>query len=577
MKFQRKRDIKQQIRELRAIISLQEQGKKLFAHSTEEKLTQNKGLISFLRENVHKEMCTLGVAQKYDKVTISRACWEQKRLKMHLARSTVEAAREKLQNSIFDRMNEHNVLLYEVKKRGGMLEGLQRKLRHLADMEGVDRQGQIQQQVIRAQLQWKTVHARNLWQPSKATQDPSLLQVIRQLENNTEKMLMKIRTGEKIYYLYLKMIDFLKDELAQLPLQLNVLQHMVEVYQVELKGMRLMAVDATETTEAAKADMFNMETEFIAERKFRENSLNFQKKQIDRIQVKDASERHRRQARRELNVDFQGLMSRESLKGAKLEASKAQIEYQDQVTSDVDKIKCAVQCSHLWDIAGRFLAQQKTGENLQQQIVECEQKREELEAKLKELELERAELKFHQTPSSISSRKLEEELQKNLEEEEVRLHQVHTQTQKNQELLLSFENGVDNLLIRLCGITVPGHGDIRVDTSDAYDKLQFCETKLLHLTKVMTNLPSYNFSREENNETYVKVRNFLEESTRNERQNLKISFEDEDAAVRDAFDFADIDHSYVPSRDEIKKQGVRLTETMTKAAKKKQRGGRKGT
>lgn len=41
-----------------------EQGKKLFAHSTEEKLTQNKGLISFLRGNVHNEMCTLGVAQK---------------------------------------------------------------------------------------------------------------------------------------------------------------------------------------------------------------------------------------------------------------------------------------------------------------------------------------------------------------------------------------------------------------------------------------------------------------------------------------------------------------------------------
>ncbi|TFK00782.1 Coiled-coil domain-containing protein 183 [Platysternon megacephalum] len=545
MKVQRKRDIKQQIRELRAIISLQEQGKKLFAHSTEEKLTQNKGLLSFLRGNVHDKMCTLGVAQKYDQVTISQACWEQKHLKMHLARSTVEAAREKLQNYIFDRMNVHNVLLYEVKRRGGMLEGLQGKLRHLADMEGADRKGQIQ------------------------------LQVIRQLENNIEKMLMKIRTGEKIYYLYLKMVDFLKDELAQLPLQLDVLQHMVEVYQVELKGMRLMAVDATEATEAAKMDMTNMETEFIAERRFRENSLNFQKKQIDRIRVKDASERHRRvQARRELNVDFPVLMSRESLKGAKLEASKAQIEHQAQVMSEVDKIKCAVQCSHLWDIAGRFLAQQKTGENLQQQIVECEQKREELEAKLKELELERAELKFHQTPSSV--RKLAEELKKNSEAEEVRLHQVHTQMLKNQELLLSFENGVDNLLIRLCGITVPGHGDIRVDTSDTYDKLQFCETKLLHLTKVMTNLPSYNFSREENNETYVKVRNFLEESTRNERQNLKISFEDEEDAVRDAFDFADIDHSYVPNRDEIKKQGVRLIETMTKAAKKKQRGGRKG-
>ncbi|XP_006117410.3 coiled-coil domain-containing protein 183 [Pelodiscus sinensis] len=548
MKFQRKRDIKQQIRELRAIISLQEQGKKLFAHSTEEKLNQNKDLISFLRGNVHDKMCLLGMAQKHDQVTISQACWEQKRLKMHLARSTVEAARETLQNSIFERMNVHNMLLYEAKQQGAMLEGLQQKLQHLTDMEGADRQGQLQ------------------------------LQVIRQLENNIEKMLMKITTGEKIYYLYLKMVDFLKDELAQLPLQLNVLQHMVDVYQVELKGMRLMAVDATEATEAAKADMTNMESEFIAERKFRENSLNFQKKQIDRIRVKDASERHRRvQARRELNVDFPTLISRDSLKGAKLEASKAQIEHQALVTAEVDKIKCAVQCSHLWDIAGRFLAQQKSGENLQQQIVECEQKRKELEANLKELELERAELKFHQTPSSISSRKLEEELKRNLEEEEVRLHQVHTQMLKNQELLLSFENGVDNLLIRLCGITVPGHGDIRVDTSDAYDKLQFCETKLLHLTKVMTNLPSYNFSREENNETYVKVRNFLEESTRKERQNLKISFEDEEDAVRDAFDFADIDHSYVPSREEIKKQGARLIETMTKAAKKKQRGGRKGT
>ncbi|XP_074871952.1 coiled-coil domain-containing protein 183 [Carettochelys insculpta] len=547
MKFQRKRDVKQQIRELRAIISLQEQSKKLFAQSTEEKLSQNKGLIGFLRGTVHDKLCALGLAQKYDQVTISQACWEQKQLKMRLAQSTVEAARETLQNSIFERMNLHNVLLYEVTRRGQLLEGLQRKLQHLVDMEGADRQGQMQ------------------------------LQVIRQLENNIEKMLVKIRTGEKIYYLYLKMVDFLKDELAQLPLQLKVLEHMVEGYQVELKGMSLMVMDATETTEAAKADMTNMETEFIAERKFRENSLNFQRKQIDRIRVKDASERHRRaQARRELNVDFPGLISRDSLKGAKLEASKAQIEYQAHVVSEVDKIKCAVQCSHLWDIAGRFLAQQKSGENLQQQIVECEQKRKKLEAELEELELERAELKFHQTPSSISSRKLEEELKQKLEEEEAWLHQVHTQTLKNQELLLCFENGVDNLLIRLCGITVPGQGDIRVDTCDLYDKLQFCETKLLHLTKVTTNLPSYNFSREENNETYVKVRNFLEESTRKEPQNLKISFDDEEDAVRDAFDFADIDHSYVPSREEIKKQGTRLIESLTKAAKKKQRGGRKG-
>lgn len=44
-----------------------------------------------------------------------------------------------------------------------------------------------------------------------------------------------------------------------------------------------------------QADMTNMEMQLIAEKKYRENSLNFKKKQIDKIRVKDATaERHRR-------------------------------------------------------------------------------------------------------------------------------------------------------------------------------------------------------------------------------------------------------------------------------------------
>lgn len=39
----------------------------------------------------------------------------------------------------------------------------------------------------------------------------------------------------------------------------------------------------------------------------------------------------------------------------------------------------------------------------------------------------------------------------------------------------------------------------------------------------------------------------------------------------DTFQFADVDHSYVPSRAEIKKQGQRLIEAKLKAAKKKKK------
>lgn len=40
----------------------------------------------------------------------------------------------------------------------------------------------------------------------------------------------------------------------------------------------------------------------------------------------------------------------------------------------------------------------------------------------------------------------------------------------------------------------------------------------------------------------------------------------------EVFNFADIDHSVVPNRDEIKKQGLKLIDDKTKVTKKKQRG-----
>ncbi|XP_063172583.1 coiled-coil domain-containing protein 183 [Candoia aspera] len=538
MRFKRKRDLKEQICELQGIIHIQEQGKKLFTQGSEETERRNRKLIGFLRTTLREEMQELNLGLKHDRVTISRACRE----KNAFARCTVEQAREALSNRVFDRMNTHNLLLYEVKRRGKHLEELQMTLQDLRDLETASPEAQVQ------------------------------LQTIRQLENNIEKMHVSIVTAEKVYILYVKMLDLLRDELSHFPFVLDDLERRVSITKMELKGMDLMAMDMLEAMEAAKADMTNTESELIAEKKFRENALSVQKKQIERIRTKDASERHRRmQARRDM--DFPALMGREGMRGAKLEASKAQIEHQTLVTSEVEKIKSAVQCSHLWDITGRFMAQKKSEEDLRQQIAESEKKRRDLKAQLRALELERAELKFHQSLGFLSSKKLEETLQKNLEEEEKRLLQVRGQASRNQELLLHFQNGVDNLIMRLCDITVPGQEFPRME--DIFEKLHFCEAKLLLLSRKILNLPLYNFSQEESNETFVDLRNFLEESTRDEPQNLRIAFDEDEEDVREAFTFGDIDHSYVPNREEIKRQGLKLIEEKTKVVKKKQRGGKK--
>ncbi|XP_025905938.1 coiled-coil domain-containing protein 183 [Nothoprocta perdicaria] len=537
-------DINQQIQELRTIISLQEQGKKLFMQSAEEKLIQNRGLLPCLRGTVRDDINALGIAEKQDQIIISEACRAQKHLDIILTKSTVEMAREKLQNDVFDRVNVCNMLLYELRQRDRALEELQRQLQHLTEAEIGDKQQQAQ------------------------------MQMIRQLENNIEKTLMKVRTGQKVTTLYLAVRDVLKKELAHLPLRLNVLDRMVEVYQGELKGMELMALDAFKATDTAKMNLANLESQFLMERNLRDHSLAAQKERIDKIRLKDASERHRRaQAKGDLAVDFPPLTSQETM-GAKLEATKSQIEHQAQVTAEVEKVKSAVQCSRLWDIAGKLLAQQKSTVDLQQHIKECEEKKVVLKDKLKELELKQAELKFHQPPSAISSRKLEEELKINLQQEEARLEQMQAQMLKNQELLLMFENGIDNLFIRLYGITVPDQ-DVSAEPRDTDEKLQHCEKKLLHLAQLVTNLPAQQ-SLDEDNETFVKVRNFLEKTTKEEPQNLRISLEDIGMGVQDAFDFADKDHGHVLTREEIKKQGLRIIESKMKSGKKKQQSFPKG-
>ncbi|XP_077778573.1 coiled-coil domain-containing protein 183-like isoform X3 [Podarcis muralis] len=510
MRYARRSDLREQIDGLQAIIHLQEQGKKLFAQSAEETVAKNKYLLGYLRGDVRQGSHELDLSVKYDRATITRACRDRKREKVAFSEYTVEEARAALSSYVFGRMNTHNALLYEVKRRG----------RHLEDL----------QLILRGQEALET--------PGSEAQ-------------------ARLR------------------ELAHLPVVLDDLQRRVEVYQVELQGVRLMTLDTTEAMEAAQADMLHAETELVAEKKYRDNALGAQKKQIERIRAKEAGERHRRTLQGRRDMDFPSLMGREGVRGARLEGSKAQLEYQSLVMSEVEKIKAAVQCSHLWDIAGRFLAQRKSEEDLRQQIAESERRRRESQARLRALELERAELKFHRAPGALSSQRLAEELGAALEEESRRLEEARRYVSQSQELLLRFENGVNNLAVRLCGVPVAGQEDFRGESWDLFRKLQFCEGRLVHLLAVAA-APSLrlDFSKEESNETFVQVRNLLEESTREEPQNLRIPLED-DEDVREAFNFADIDHSYIPGREEIKKQGLKLIGDKTKVVKKKPRGGAK--
>ncbi|XP_074734822.1 coiled-coil domain-containing protein 183-like [Strix uralensis] len=465
----------------------------------------------------------------------------------------IQVAQEKLQAEINARVNTYNRLLDQVRQRSRARDELQRRLQQLQAVEKEDKQHQAQ------------------------------LQMVRQLENSIEKMHMKVHAGEKVTALYLAVQDVLRKELAHLPLHLDLLCGTAELYDGELEDVELVAADALRAAAATKEDVEKVETQLRVDREFRYCSQAVQEGHVE-----EASERHLReeyatespkkprrplkQAGHELTVDFSNLHLQDPLAGTQLEATKSQVEHKDWVITKMEKAKAAVPCSHLWDMAGRFLVQQKSSADLEQYLQQCKEKQQALKETLRKLELEHAELKFHQPPNTLSCmdvnvfgcRKLEEELRRKLQREEARREQMRAQMLRDEDLLLQFEKAIDNLVILLRGITVPGQ-DSSAKAWGVQEKLQHCRQRLQYLVQCVASLPPNSHSLNEDDEVrFCEVRNLLEKTMAEDPQSLKISLEDTENPP--AFDGED--HDLVLTQEDIKKQGLLLIETNKKRGKK---------
>ncbi|XP_075616700.1 coiled-coil domain-containing protein 183-like [Balearica regulorum gibbericeps] len=539
----RKAKLSQRAQELRTMVALQEQGRKVFAQCCEEKLRPKRELLPRLREAVQEDVRALRSVQAVarSKLPIAAACGAQRHVGMDLAGKTVEVALEKLRAEIYQRRRTCDVLLDRVRQRSQTRDELQRRLQQLQDAERDEKRHQAQ------------------------------VQAIHQLENKIEKMLAKGRAGQKVTARYLAVRDALRKELAHLPPHLDLLCAMAELYPGELEDMELMASDALRAADVAKEDMAEMKTRLLAERERRYRSLAAQEVHVDRLWLKEASERQpRAQARSQLAVGFPSLHSQDPLT-PNWRPPNPTMEREAWLMEKTEKAKAAAQCSCLWDIPGRLLAQQKSWVELEQRVKEGEQKKQALKETLKELELKQAELKFGQprnTPSVLGSRVLEEDLRMRLQREEAQLEQARAQALRNEELLLHFEHGMDNLVVRLHGIAVPDQDD-SVKPRGVVEKLQYCQQKLRYLAQHVADLPRDSYSPDENNKTFVHVRGLLEKATASDPHNLKISFDDVGSRVQAPPIPLTEDHDLVPTRQEIKQQGLLLLESRQKSRRQK--------
>uniref|UniRef100_A0A2K6UUY9 Coiled-coil domain containing 183 n=1 Tax=Saimiri boliviensis boliviensis TaxID=39432 RepID=A0A2K6UUY9_SAIBB len=216
-------EVEEQTQELKTITRLQEQCRALQIQGVKESMNQNKATLALLHSKIRRGAHDWALAKKYDQWIISKACGKNVPLRLAHCRSTMEVTRhEKLRKYVFDRVNAHNLLIHLVRRRGEKLESMHLELASLRS------------------------------QPDASKEELRLLQIIRQLENNIEKTMIKITTSQNIHLLYLDLLDYLKKVLAGYPTELDKLQNLVVTYCSELSDMKIMSQDAMMITDEVK-------------------------------------------------------------------------------------------------------------------------------------------------------------------------------------------------------------------------------------------------------------------------------------------------------------------------------------
>ncbi|XP_069468255.1 coiled-coil domain-containing protein 183 [Ambystoma mexicanum] len=548
MRYRKKWDIHEQIRELRVILGLQEQGHKAYRHLTEKTIYQNKDSIHHLKGILRDDIHLLSEAKKHDATTIKEAFKGRKKRRLAFSRANVAEAREALKKYVFDSINMLNKLIYEVKRRRKLLERLTSELETLKLM------------------------------PEKP--DSGDQQRIRRLENSIEKVDIKLAAAKAIHSTYLNILEYLKDEVMCFPLSLGVMESTLASYSRELTSMTQMADEANETRDEITTELTEMEQRFIQERKTRDNTMNWQRRMLK--EILDKPHQKRDVPKKPLNVEFQSLLGRETpvQAAAKTEAEKAMIKNQQKLMSDIDNLKNAVHCSEIEDIAGRFAEMEDTSERLQKHLEETNELQETLLTRLHGLELQQVKMKFHQVHGIESFDTLDTDLKSNLKLEEEKLEEIKRKLFQNQELRLTVQNGIDNLYIKLFGITpvkkdappvtpkeLDGTEPARKTPKESYKKLDVCQEKLVYLMEIGASSLEEEWLTDEHAEPFMQVRELLEASTTHEPRNTKIDLDTDDGDDIDAFEFEAVEQEYAPSREDIKRESQRIIDTKKKVSK----------
>ncbi|XP_062873944.1 kinesin-like protein KIF7 [Trichomycterus rosablanca] len=398
-------------------------------------------------------------------------------------------------------------------------------------------------------------------------------QRVRQLQNNLEKISLKITEGEKIHSTGVSLREHLQQEVRELPQALEKLHKTILKNHTELCKVAMMSQSAQAGLDTSKSMLLQIEEQLMLEQQVTESMLS----EVEAEKEKQTGRRLDYQ--REEGGHITKAVHRMKEEGKKLiDPSAVQMaqQFSDQPGSlqsevklieSIDELKEALSCTDLQELVTCLMSQKAMQKRLLSQITKFEelvkQQREDLEA----VELQYAQLKFTDGPGTERYKKQKVELEKKLCRKQERCNQWQSRLHQAQVVLQSIDQDFNNLYYRMT--SEPAKGPPNKSSLDAIKKLSEIRAYLSSLGILPPDLAENQLNLGQDKMWGLQEQNAMMEPNyfRSVRSTMAGHATDESLRFCSQEDCS-------LTRDEIKRRGILLIEAsqfkqnLTKAFKK---------
>ncbi|EDO35840.1 predicted protein [Nematostella vectensis] len=527
--------ITEEIDELKRKLALLDGDRKAYYESSQWSMKKNKETIQSLREKNKDLRLELAKKKAGDEKVIDEA-FKQRDPQRHCAMKGMSgrAAINKLDQQVCESVKKMNALKHTRKVQ-------EKKLKQL--------QTEYDQMVKDAEEAVNTDAG-----------DSDDAQRLRVVENNLDKMSLKLSEAKRIKCTYEQIYDCLREECRTWPNNLDNKEEAIRRMEEELQELKASNNDAQLAREAAKAELAKLEQSVSESKREREAALAEYKKQAEE--------------KKEQADKVEKRLQRSSLQQDELTDPKATLSGEEQerkITTyeeAMNKIKDATGVSDIKEVVQRFLSQGDTQKHLEQLKNNNEKMLVRLKEDKEKLRLEYEEMKYSGEARLSSGQRMLEEFQQRVDDEEKRCAEAELRQNHASRTLVNTKAGIEHLADKLQHLKAP-KGQVPQaqlsPTSDEYilDLLGTCEQKLL---KLMDDLGGKDISDVMKEMEDFEFRSSMESKLPQHNTRVKLPVVAERTAGYDDDEESGEDED-VLSRNAIKRYSQQLVDSKTKKHK----------